>query len=91
MPAVIPHVRQLRQVLLRRVIRHPRHLDRLPRGSAARGQSDVEQARGPLGVFMKQLVEVTHAIEQQHVGMLGLDPEVLLHHRSVIFGIRHFR
>jgi hypothetical protein len=32
---------------------------------------------------MEQLVEVAHAIEQQHAGMLGLDAHVLLHHRGV--------
>jgi hypothetical protein len=28
---------------------------------------------------MEQLVEVAHAIEQQHAGMLGLDAHILLH------------
>jgi hypothetical protein len=39
--------------------------------------------RGALGVFEEQLVEVAHAVEQQHVRMLGLDAQVLLHHRRV--------
>jgi hypothetical protein len=28
-------------------------------------------------------VEIAHAIEQQHAGMLGLDAQVLLHHGGV--------
>jgi hypothetical protein len=36
---------------------------------------------------MEQLVKVAHAIEQQHAGMLGLDAQVLLHHRRVGGGI----
>jgi hypothetical protein len=32
---------------------------------------------------MKQFVEVAHAVEQQHVGMLCLDAQILLHHGSV--------
>jgi hypothetical protein len=34
---------------------------------AARGQRDVEQARGLLGVLEEQLVEIAHAVEQQQV------------------------
>ena len=39
-------------------------------------------------VVVEQLVEVAHAVEQQHVRMLRLDAQVLLHHRRVlrIFG-----
>ncbi len=35
---------------------------------------------------MEQLVEIAHAVEQQHVGMLRLDAQVLLHHRRMIPG-----
>jgi len=31
------------------------------------------------GVFEEELVEVPHAVEEQHVGVLRLDAQVLLH------------
>src|SRR5258708_3202805 len=52
----------------------------LSRGGAARGEREVEQARGALGVVVKHLVEIAHAVEEQHVGVLRLDAQVLLHH-----------
>jgi hypothetical protein len=32
---------------------------------------------------VEKLVEVAHAVEKQHVRMLRLDPQVLLHHGRV--------
>ena len=40
-------------------------------------------ARGALRVVVEDLVEVAHPIEQQRVGVLRLDAQVLLHHRRV--------
>ena len=74
---------QSREVLLDRVVRHARHRDRRAGGLAARGERDVEQARGALGVVVEELVEVAHPVEHELVRMLGLDAEVLLHHRRV--------
>ncbi len=54
------------------------------RGLAARGEREVEQLRGALGIPVEHLVEVAHAIEEQHVGMLALQGQVLLHHRGVL-------
>ena len=48
---------------------------------AAFGQGDAERARGLLRVIEEQLVKVTHAVEQQAVGMGSLDLEILRHHR----------
>jgi hypothetical protein len=73
-----------RQVLLDRVVRHPGHLDRLAGGRAAGGQRDVHQPRGLLGVLEEQLVEVAHAVEEEGVGVVLLDAQVLLHHRGVL-------
>ena len=42
------------------------------------------QAGGFLGVAKEQLVEITHAVEQQTIGVLCLDLEVLLHHGRVV-------
>jgi hypothetical protein len=60
-----------------------RHHDRLAGRLAAPRQRDLEQARGLLGVVPEQLVEVAHAVEQQRVGVPGLEGEVLLHHGGV--------
>ena len=73
-----------RQILLDRMVRHARHLDRLTRGGATAGERDIEQARGFFRIAVEQLVEIAHAVEQQHVGVLRLDAEVLLHHRRVL-------
>ena len=78
-----PSFTSLRQILLDRVEGHAGHLDRRAGRLAARGQRDVEQPRGALGVVVEQLVEVAHAVEQQHVRMLRLDAQVLLHHRRM--------
>jgi hypothetical protein len=75
---------QLREVLLQRVKRHPRHADRIARRGTARGQRDVEQPRGAFCVLVKEFVEIAHAVEQQLVRMLRLDAEVLLHHRRML-------
>ena len=74
-----------RQILLGAVVWHPGHLDRAAGGGAARGERDVQQPRRLFGVVEEQLVKVAHAVEQQHVGMLRLDAQVLLHHRRVFF------
>ena len=59
---------------------------RAGRGTACR-ERDVEQTRRALGIAIEQLVKIPHAIEQQDVAMiarhLGLEREVLLHHRGV--------
>ena len=74
---------QAREIALGSVVRHAGHRDRLPARAAALGQGDVEQARGLARVVVEQLVEVAHAEEQQHVGVLRLGGEELLHQRGV--------
>ena len=69
--------------------RHAAHRDRLAVGLAALGQSDVEACRGGLGVVEEQFEEIAHPVEQQGVAGLGLEPPVLLHHRSGCVGARH--
>jgi hypothetical protein len=71
------------------VKRHARHRNRLTGGLTARRQRDVEQARGALRVVVEQLVEIAHAIEQQHVRVLRLEAQVLLHHRGMLGGRCH--
>ncbi|MNC35076.1 hypothetical protein D3C75_835450 [compost metagenome] len=53
--------------------RNAGHRNRLAGGLTASGQGDVQEAGSLLGVGVEQLVEVSHAIEQQLVGMLLLD------------------
>ena len=71
---------QLGEVAVERHHRHTGHRDRLAATGAARGQGDVEQAIGLARIVEKQLVEIAHAIEQERVGMVGLDAGVLRHH-----------
>ena len=65
-------------------IRHAGHRDRRARRLTARGQRDVEESRGALRIVVEQLVEVAHPVEHQLVRMVGLDAQVLLHHRRVL-------
>ncbi len=74
---------QLGQVAFDGVIGHPRHGDWGARRLAALGQGDIEQLGGLAGIVIEQLVEVAHAIEQQDLGVLGLEAKVLLHHGRV--------
>jgi hypothetical protein len=47
----------------------------------ARGQRDVEARRSLLRVVEEQFEEVAHSVKQQAVGSLGLECEILRHHR----------
>ena len=74
------------QVALGAVIGNAGHGNRLAGGLPALGQGNVEGRGGALGVLVEQLVEVPHAVEQQHLGVLALDPQVLGHHRRMAGG-----
>ena len=74
---------QLCQVAVESHDRHTGHGNRRAGRGAALGQGDIQQLRGAAGVVVEHLVEIAHAIEQQHVGVLRLDAQVLLHHRRV--------
>jgi len=71
------------QIGLHGVGRHPGHGNRYAVGLAPGSQGNVEQARGLAGVVEKQLVEVPHAVEEQGLGVLCLDSQVLLDDRGV--------
>ena len=81
----LAELHESREIRLDRVEGHARHPDRLARRGTALRERDVEQARGAFGVLEEEFVEVAHAVEQQLVRMLRLDPEVLGHHRGVLF------
>jgi hypothetical protein len=74
---------QPREVVLERVHRHAGHRHRLARALAARGQRDVQQPVGAPRVAVEEFVEVPHAVEHEGVRKLGLDAQVLRHHRRV--------
>ena len=59
------------------------HRNRLARGLAPGRQRDIQQPRRFFGIVEEQLIKITHAVEQQLVGMLCLDAQVLLHHWCV--------
>jgi len=79
-----PQLDQLGQVAVHRVERDASHRNRCTGRLAAGGQGDIEQLGGALGVVVEQFVEIAHPVEQQNTGMLGLDAQILLHHRGVI-------
>ena len=82
---------QLGKVLLGSVERDTRHADRMPVGTAACGERDIEQPRGFFGVFKEELVKVAHAVEDKRVRMPSLQAKVLLHHRRVLVERAVFR
>ena len=64
--------------------RHPGHRHRLPRRLAALRQRDVQQLRRFFCVGVEKLVKIAHAVEQQGVGVVGFQAQVLRHHRGVL-------
>jgi hypothetical protein len=38
---------------------------------------------GTFGIVEEQLIKIPHAVKQQHVGVLCLDAQILLHHGRV--------
>ena len=72
------------EILLERMVGHAGHLDWLAGGGAAAGERDIEESRRFFRVAKKELVKIPHAIEQEHVGVLRLDAQVLLHHWSMV-------
>ncbi|GBE44066.1 hypothetical protein BMS3Bbin10_02151 [bacterium BMS3Bbin10] len=70
------------QIFIRRPHRHPAHGDVFAQMLAALGQRDAEGPRGLLRIAEKQLVEITHPVEQQAIGVGRLDLQILRHHRG---------
>ena len=71
---------QLRDVAVGRVIRHAAHRRLVLLPLVARGEDQVEQRRRLLRVFEEHFVEVAEAVQEDGVGDLALDLEVLLEH-----------
>ena len=83
----LAHAHQAREIALDRVHGHAGHGDRRTVACAACGQRDVEEPGGLLRVIQEELVEVAHPVEKERLGMVGLDAQVLLHHRRVHRGV----
>ncbi len=63
------------------MVRKAGHGDRiLP--LVATGERKVEHTRGGFGIVMEQLIEVTHAKEQERIGTRRFGIQILLHHRA---------
>lgn len=78
---------QLLQIVVGAFDRDAAHGDVLAEMLAALGQHDAERARGDLGVLEEQFVEIAHPVEQKAVRIIGLDLDVLRHHRRDAAGI----
>ena len=72
------------------VVRHAAHRRLVLLPLVPRGEDEVEQRRGLLGVLEEHLVEVAEPIEEDRVGDLSLDLEILLEHRREFGGTGHF-
>ncbi len=78
----VPGLDEPREIPFRRMHRHPAHRHRRPVMLAARGERDVEHRACHFGIIEEQLEEIAHAIEEQAVLCLGLQRQILGHHRG---------
>ena len=76
---IFPYERE--QVALGGMNRHPTHGNVGILMLAPLCQRNVQRRRSLHGIIEKQLVEITHPVEQQIVGMGFLDRQILHHHR----------
>jgi hypothetical protein len=53
---------------------------------AAAGEGNLKFTGRNLGVFKKQFIKVAHTVEQQGIGVFGLDAHVLFKHGSQFYG-----
>ena len=61
--------------------RNAAHGDGVAKVEPAFGEGDVEGGGGGNGVVEEHLVEVAHPVEEERAGVLGLDLQILRHHR----------
>jgi hypothetical protein len=60
--------------------RHATHRDIIAQMLAPFGQRDIKRLGSGHRIIEKQLVKIAHAIEQQCLGILGFDLQILRHH-----------
>src|SRR5260370_34947885 len=70
---------QARDIAFGGVIRNAAHGNGLALFAVARGERDLQLARGDDRVFVEQFVEIAEAEEQQRVRVARLDGVILLH------------
>jgi hypothetical protein len=70
------------EIPLRRMDRNPAHRDRHAKVLASAGQRDVEDLGGRPCIIEEQLEEIAHPVKQQAIGRLGLERQILRHHRG---------
>ena len=80
---------QPREVAFCRMHRNPAHRDRRAIVLAAAGQRDVEYLARHFRIVEEQLEEIAHPVEQQAIGRLALEREVLGHHRRGCGSVGH--
>src|SRR5258708_694782 len=80
---------QFGDVAVRRVVGNAAHRRLMLLPLAPRRQNEIEEGRRFLGVVEEHLVEVAEAVEEDGVGDLPLDLEVLLEHRRELAGTGH--
>ena len=72
---------ELLQIVVGGMNRHAAHRNVAAEMLAALGERDRQGAGRLDGVIEEQLVEIAHPVEQQEIGVCGLDLDILLHHR----------
>ena len=77
----MPRADQFGQVGIQGMVRETCQGHFTGRAVVAFGEGDPEDLRGPNSVGGEGLVEIAHTEEQQGVGVLPLDPLILLHQR----------
>ncbi|MNT06506.1 hypothetical protein D3C72_1411730 [compost metagenome] len=73
---------ELLQVVIRRMDGNAAHGNIVPHVLAAFRQRDAERTGGFDRIVKEQFVKIAHAVEQQRTGIVRLDLDILLHHRS---------
>src|SRR5271170_623359 len=76
---LVPSLNQSRNIIFRRVIRHPAHRHRLPLLLIPRRHSDLQQTRSHHRIVIKKLIEIPQTKKQQSTRMLLLHRMILLH------------
>ena len=72
---------QRQQISLGGMHRHPAHCDIFSKMLAPFRQRDIQRLGCRYGIVEKKFVKIAHPIEQESIGILPLDLQVLRHHR----------
>ena len=78
----VPGLDQPRQIPFGGMRRHAAHRDLLAVVLPARGERDIQARRRHPCIVEEQFEEIAHTVEQQAILCLGLEAEILGHHRG---------